>query len=81
MSKLAAVADRHATQIEEPIAGVQYVTDAKGRKTGVLIDLRKHKALWEDFRDGLISEERSKEENLSYRDYRSRRFRKQAKRG
>jgi hypothetical protein len=80
VSKLAAIAGQR-TQPEKPIAGVQYVTDAKGRKTAVLIDLRKYKTLWEDFRDGLISEERSKEKNLSYREYRTARLRNQAKRG
>lgn len=29
--------------------GIQFVTDGKGRKVGVLIDLKKHGAVWEDF--------------------------------
>ncbi len=41
--------------------GIQFVTDAKGRKVGVLIDLKKHRAIWEAFQDGLISESRRKE--------------------
>ena len=28
--------------------GIQFVTDDKGRKAGVLIDLKKHQAIWED---------------------------------
>jgi len=28
------------------------VTDEKGRKVGVLIDLKTHGAVWEDFADG-----------------------------
>ena len=35
------------------MSGIQYVTDEKGRKVGVLIDLKKHGAIWEDFWDGL----------------------------
>ena len=31
------------------MTGIQFVTDEKGRKVAVLIDLKKHKALWEDF--------------------------------
>ena len=31
--------------------GIQYIVDTKGRKIAVQIDLRKHKALWEDLQD------------------------------
>jgi hypothetical protein len=37
------------------MTGVQFVTDGKGRKVAVLIDLKKHGARLEDFWDGLIS--------------------------
>jgi hypothetical protein len=40
------------------MTGVQFVTDEKGRKVGVLIDLKRHGAIWEDFWDGIISESR-----------------------
>ncbi len=40
--------------------GIQYVTDAKGRKVAVQIDLKRHGAALEDFWDGLISESRRK---------------------
>ena len=43
------------------MSGIQFVTDEKGRKIGVLIDLKKHRAIWEDFWDGLVSESRRKE--------------------
>ncbi len=45
----------------KPMTGVQFVTDGKGRKVAVLIDLKKHGARLEDFWDGLISESRRKE--------------------
>jgi len=30
------------------MSGIQFLTDEKGRKTAVLIDLKKHRAIWED---------------------------------
>ncbi|MCA1631357.1 MAG: hypothetical protein LC785_04245 [Acidobacteria bacterium] len=41
--------------------GIQYVTDDKGRKTAVLIDLKKFGELWEDFYDALIARQRAAE--------------------
>jgi hypothetical protein len=49
------------------MTGVQFVTDEKGRKVGVLIDLKRHGALWEDFWDGIISESRRKEKGIPIR--------------
>lgn len=46
------------------MAGIQFVTDAKGRKLAVQINLRKYGKLWEDFCDGMISEERRKEKGI-----------------
>ena len=40
------------------MTGVQFVTDRKGRRVAVLIDLKKHEARLQDFWDGLISESR-----------------------
>jgi hypothetical protein len=40
------------------MTGVQFITDAKGRKVAVLIDLKKHGAHLRDFWDGLVSESR-----------------------
>jgi hypothetical protein len=41
--------------------GVRYVVDGKGQPQAVLIDLRKHGALWEDFQDLLVSRTRAQE--------------------
>ena len=38
--------------------GVSYITDAKGHKKAVVIDLKKHAELWEDFHDALEVEAR-----------------------
>ena len=51
--------------------GIQFVTDEKGRKVAVQIDLKKHGAALEDFWDGLISESRRKEKGIPYEQYRS----------
>ncbi|MBI3679716.1 MAG: hypothetical protein HY235_04905 [Acidobacteria bacterium] len=48
------------------MTGIQFVTDEKGRKVAVQIDLRKHRALWEDFYDGLVSEQRRKEKGVPF---------------
>ena len=52
------------------MTGIQFITDEKGRKVGVLIDLKKHAAIWEDFWDGLVSESRRKEKAIPYEQYR-----------
>jgi len=46
------------------MTGIQFVTDEKGRKVAVQIDLKKHAAVLEDFWDGLISESRRKEKGI-----------------
>ncbi len=48
------------------MTGIQFLTDEKGRKVAVQIDLRKHGPLWEDFYDGLVSERRRKEKGISF---------------
>lgn len=63
------------------MSGVQFVTDDKGRKTAVLIDLKKHRAIWEDFWDGLVSESRRKEKSVPYDRYRSARLKRTRGRG
>ena len=48
----------------EAMSGIQFVTDEKGRKVAIQIDLKKHGALLEDFWDGLVSESRRKERGI-----------------
>jgi hypothetical protein len=38
--------------------GIKFITGETGRKTAVIIDLKKHGALWEDIEDVLVSESR-----------------------
>jgi hypothetical protein len=54
--------------------GIQFVTDEKDRRVAVQIDLKKHGALWEDFRDGLMSESRRSEKSIPYEKYRANRL-------
>jgi len=41
--------------------GIQFVVDETGEKTAVLIDLRKHGELWEDFYDLKLARQRQDE--------------------
>ncbi len=38
-----------------------FTADARGTKTAVVIDLRRHRKLWEDFYDTLLVESRAHE--------------------
>jgi hypothetical protein len=46
------------------MTGIQYVTDEKGRKVAVQIDLTKHRELWEDLQDVLVSRSRRREKRI-----------------
>jgi hypothetical protein len=46
------------------MTGIQFVTDEKGHKIAVQIDLKKHGAILEDFWDGLIGESRRNEKGI-----------------
>ena len=47
------------------MSGISYVLDSNGDKTAVLIDLKRHGRVWEDFRDGLVAESRKREPRVS----------------
>ena len=46
------------------MTGIHFVTDEKGRKVAIQIDLKKHGERLEDFWDGLISESRRTEKGI-----------------
>lgn len=46
------------------MTGIQYVTDQKGERVAVQLDLRLHAGLWEEIEDVLVSESRRDEENI-----------------
>lgn len=41
--------------------GVQFVVNERGEKAAVVIDLRKHSELWEDFYDATVARRRQNE--------------------
>ena len=63
------------------MTGIHFVTDERGRKVAVQIDLKKHGARLEDFWDGLISESRRKEKGIPYEQYRATRLKRTRPRG
>ena len=52
--------------------GVQFVVDDKGHKTAAIIDLKKHRALWEDFYDSALARERTNEPRESLQSVKQR---------
>jgi phage baseplate assembly protein W len=46
------------------MTGIQFITDARGRKTAAVVDLKKHRALWEDIEDVLVSRSRRHEKRI-----------------
>ena len=46
------------------MTGIQFVTDEKGRKVAVQIDLKKHRELWEEIEDVLASCSRRHEKRI-----------------
>lgn len=47
------------------MSGIQFLTDEKGNRTAAVIDLKVHKALWEDIQDVLVSRSRRSEKSTS----------------
>ena len=40
---------------------IDFVTNKRGQKTAVLIDLKRHGQLWEDFYDSVVAGDRARE--------------------
>jgi len=62
--------------------GIHFVTDEKGKKVAVQIDLERYGELWEDIHDRLVTASRSHEKSIPF-DVVTRRLarRKRAARG
>jgi hypothetical protein len=43
------------------LPGIEFLIDRNGRKKAVLIDLKKHKGLWEDLFDAYVAHQRRNE--------------------
>jgi len=63
------------------MTGIQFIIDKNGRKTGVLINLKCHKELWEDFYDVLIARTRAEEPRESLNEVKKRLRQKEKLRG
>lgn len=48
------------------MTGIQFITDDKGRRTVAVIDLKKHKELWEDIEDVLVSRSRRRDKRIPF---------------
>jgi hypothetical protein len=52
--------------------GIHFVTNEKGRKIAVQIDLDRHGELWENIQDQLLAEERTGDKREPYASVRKR---------
>jgi hypothetical protein len=52
--------------------GVQYLYNAKGKRTGVFIDLERNRALWEDVFDIALARSRAGERTVAWTTVRRR---------
>lgn len=50
------------------VKGVEFLVDDDGRKKAVLIDLKRHGDIWEDFYDALLAKERESEPRESLKE-------------
>jgi hypothetical protein len=62
------------------LTGVQFVLNARGNRTGVLIDLKQHRRVWEDFYDAVIAESRQREPRVAWETVKRRLKAKRARR-
>ncbi len=53
------------------MTGIRYMVDDSGNKTAVVLDLRKHRRIREDFYDRLLIESRRKEPRESWEQVRA----------
>lgn len=56
----------------EGMKGVEFVIDEMGKKRAVLIDLKRHRELWEDFYDTLLAKDRESEPRESLQEFREK---------
>jgi hypothetical protein len=54
------------------MSGIKFLVDDAGNKTAVMLDLRKHRRLWEDIYDRMLIESRRHEPRVSLEHVRQR---------
>jgi hypothetical protein len=67
-----ACSDRCRPRRRRSDGGIQFVTNDKGEKVAVLIDLARHGEMWEDIYDQLLAGERANDKRLPYETVRRR---------
>ena len=55
-----------------PVKGIQFVVNERGKKMAVVIDLKTHSELWEDFYDAAVAHERQSEPRETLEDVKKR---------
>ena len=63
------------------VSGINFITDERGQKTAVIIDLKQHKALWEDLYDAVLVHARKREPRETLAAVRQQLNRKRSARG
>lgn len=53
------------------VRGIQFVTDAEGRKVAVQLDLKKWGELWEDIYDNIVADSRKGEPSIPLDEFES----------
>ncbi|QRR02652.1 hypothetical protein [Dyadobacter sandarakinus] len=51
------------------MTGIRYITDDKGKKTDLVINIEEHQEMVEDLLDALTIEERRGEESMPFEDF------------
>jgi len=64
--------DGNCIQSAKKGEGVNFVVDERNEKKAVIIDLKRHRAIWEDFYDILLTKEREKEPRETLEEVRKR---------
>jgi len=54
------------------VRGISFVVDEGNQKKAVIIDLKRHRAIWEDIYDTLLTKEREKEPRETLKEVRKR---------
>ena len=54
------------------VKGVQFLSDSEGRRTAVLIDLKRHRRIWEDLYDAMVAQSRRDEPRVAWEDVKRR---------
>jgi len=54
------------------VKGINFLVDEENEKQAVVIDLKKHRDLWEDFYDTLLTKERAKDPRETIEQVRNR---------